>query len=115
MSSKNFHLRLLLGALSLTLIASVYIHLDTGKAQMAERSDDASVNAAPASFVDPNIDGPVYEVAVQPDGRILIGGDFVNVGGQLHTKVARLNADGSLDPTFIDPDVRPVSGGTVDT
>ena len=39
-------------------------------------------------------------MAVQPDGRIIIGGEFTHVDGVPLNHIARLNADGSLDPTF---------------
>ena len=45
----------------------------------------------------------VWALAVQPDGKILLGGEFSAVAGQPRRGVARLNADGSLDPTFNDP------------
>jgi uncharacterized delta-60 repeat protein len=44
--------------------------------------------------------GPVFAVAVQPDGRILIGGDFTSVNGMAVTNLARLNANGSVDVSF---------------
>jgi len=37
---------------------------------------------------------------VQPDGRLLVGGWFTTIGGQPRTRIARLNADGSLDTRF---------------
>ena len=36
----------------------------------------------------------------QEDGRILVGGRFSTIGGQAHTNIARLNADGTVDATF---------------
>ena len=45
-------------------------------------------------------DGPVYAVAIQPDGRVVIGGDFTLFNGADRNRVARLNDDGSLDTTF---------------
>ncbi len=39
-------------------------------------------------------------IALQPDGRIIIGGNFTSVDGVGRNNVARLNADGSLDTTF---------------
>lgn len=42
----------------------------------------------------------VRAVAVQPDGRVLIGGDFTMVDGTPRNYLARLNADGTLDATF---------------
>ena len=50
--------------------------------------------------------GPVYAVALQSDGKILIGGEFSSVNGVARTRVARLNANGTLDTTF-DPGVGP--------
>jgi uncharacterized delta-60 repeat protein len=44
--------------------------------------------------------GPVYSMAVQPDGKIVIGGAFLSVNGTAHTNIARLNSDGSLDNGF---------------
>jgi len=49
-------------------------------------------------------DGPVYALLVQPDNKILVGGDFSEVGQQPHNNIARLNPDGSLDATF-NPDL----------
>jgi len=39
-------------------------------------------------------------LARQPDGKILIGGDFTTVNGAASVNLARLNADGSLDSSF---------------
>jgi uncharacterized delta-60 repeat protein len=43
-------------------------------------------------------DGKIFAIAVEPDGHILIGGDFSSVNGTNRALIARLNADGSLDP-----------------
>src|SRR6266446_1961534 len=37
---------------------------------------------------------------VDPDGKIIIAGDFIEVNGVSRTCVARLNVDGTLDQTF---------------
>jgi len=44
--------------------------------------------------------GTVYTTALQPDGKIIIGGDFTSYNGTARIRIARLNADGSLDTTF---------------
>ena len=49
---------------------------------------------------DPNVNGAVKAVAVQDDGRIVIGGEFTSVNGTNRNHLARLNADGSLDAAF---------------
>jgi uncharacterized delta-60 repeat protein len=59
-----------------------------------------AVNLAIADAFDPGANGPVYAIAVQPDGRILVGGAFTNLDGQTCSRIARLNADGTLEPSF---------------
>ena len=44
--------------------------------------------------------GFIHTVAVQPDGKILIGGAFTDVGGVPRVRVARLNTDGTPDASF---------------
>jgi uncharacterized delta-60 repeat protein len=44
---------------------------------------------------------PVWAIAVQPDGKILVGGDFKSVNNIPHSGyIVRLNSDGSLDSSF---------------
>jgi uncharacterized delta-60 repeat protein len=43
---------------------------------------------------------PIKAVAVQPDGKILVGGGLNNFNGITSNGVARLNSDGTVDPTF---------------
>jgi len=45
-------------------------------------------------------DSAVYAMAVQSDGKVVIGGAFTNVNGVTRYRIARLNADGTLDGTF---------------
>ena len=42
----------------------------------------------------------VYAMALQADGKILIGGDFNTYNGIPRPVIARLNTDGSLDTAF---------------
>ncbi len=37
----------------------------------------------------------------QPDGKIIIGGNFTVVNGVAKNNIARFNTDGTLDTTFI--------------
>jgi len=56
-------------------------------------------------------DGPntwVFSVALQPDGKVLIGGVFANYNGVTRNRIARLHSDGSLDGGF-DPGAGPNS------
>lgn len=45
-------------------------------------------------------DGPVYAVALQPDGKLVVGGAFHEINGVAKEYFCRLNADGSLDAGF---------------
>ena len=42
----------------------------------------------------------VYTIAVQPDGKILVGGQFTTFSGVTVNRIARLNADGTRDTAF---------------
>src|ERR1043165_5455209 len=42
----------------------------------------------------------VKAMAIQPDGKLIIGGGFITVKGLVRFNLARLNPDGSGDPTF---------------
>ena len=44
--------------------------------------------------------GSVYFVLEQANGQILIAGDFTSYNGVAQSGIARLNADGTLDPTY---------------
>jgi uncharacterized delta-60 repeat protein len=43
---------------------------------------------------------PILALAAQPDGKLLVGGGFTAFNGQARNRIARLNADGSLDASF---------------
>src|SRR5450631_1968691 len=49
---------------------------------------------------DPNANNTVRVIVVQPDGKTLIGGNFSTVLGVARSRMARLNADGTLDTAF---------------
>jgi uncharacterized delta-60 repeat protein len=42
----------------------------------------------------------IRAIALQTDAHIIIGGEFYSVDGQIHRDLARLNLDGSVDPSF---------------
>ena len=48
-------------------------------------------------------DGFVEAITVQPDGRIVVGGSFTNYNSNLRVALARLNANGTLDTSFVLP------------
>ena len=49
---------------------------------------------------DPDAGATVRAVAIQPDGKFIVGGTFTTMGGLPRYRIARLNADGTLESTF---------------
>lgn len=47
-----------------------------------------------------NFDGEVADIAVQPDGKYVVGGSFEKINGERRAFVARLHSDGTVDDTF---------------
>jgi uncharacterized delta-60 repeat protein len=54
-------------------------------------------------------DGPVFAVTLQPDGKVLVGGDFTRFNQEERNRIARLNPDGSMDLSF-NPGAGPSAG-----
>ena len=63
------------------------------------------IGAQTIDAFNPLPEGPPKALAIQPDGKVLIGGSFQNVAGAPRRGVARLDVDGSVDAGFGDPDV----------
>jgi|GEM_PF-1101409 len=59
----------------------------------------SSTGALDAAF-NPNANGDVRGIALQADGRVVVGGNFSTIGGITRNRLARLNADGTLDASF---------------
>jgi uncharacterized delta-60 repeat protein len=66
----------------------------------SDGSIDATFTAAIITF-SPT---PSYirSMAMAPDGKIYVGGDFSSIGGVTRHHLARLNSDGTVDTTFTD-------------
>lgn len=68
-------------------------------ANLARYRTDGSIDESfgGADVAEPGTNGAVYALAVQPDGKIVVGGNFNTVFGQQRRSIARLNADGTPD------------------
>ncbi|MDO7846363.1 T9SS type A sorting domain-containing protein [Hymenobacter sp. M29] len=72
----------------------------------ADGSYDTSFNVGSLGFTSANSTGTPNSgtpevMLVQPDGKIVVGGNFVQVNGLVANNLVRLNADGSRDNTFL--------------
>ncbi len=90
MNTPIFHLRPLI--LSAWLAALPWLAILTPRLTLAQ-------SPLPDEF-NPRADSAVSSLAVQADGKILVGGDFSWLGGQKRARIARLNANGTLDDGF---------------
>ncbi len=80
----------------------------------------------PGFSVGAGFNGIVYALALQNDGKVVVGGEFISFNGVARTNLVRLNGNGSLDLTFnpalavnaavraitVQPDGRIVFGGS---
>ena len=109
------------------VVGGDFTALGGGTAAVSRRNlgrieSDGTVDAG----FNPGTDGEIDAMAVQPDGRVLVGGEFTKLGGGATTArsfVGRINVDGSLDAAFnpapnepvyalaLQPDGRIVIGG----
>jgi molecular chaperone DnaK len=93
------------------LVGGIFTEIGgTGRMALARLNANGSLDTT----FDANVESftGVYALAVQPDGKILIGGDFTTVGGTTRSGLARLHANGDLDTTF-DADVDGVLGPVI--
>ena len=68
----------------------------TGVARLnADGSVDSSFDLATGA------NGPISSVALQADGKIIVGGEFTSYKSVTRLGLARLNADGSVDTNFV--------------
>lgn len=61
-------------------------------------NSDGSLDTSFSAGTGPS--GYVKSIAIQPDGKIIIAGSFGGYNGVLGYNIARLNSNGSIDPTF---------------
>ena len=86
--------------------------------QFGRMDDQSRIHVArllPNGALDPSFAAPLYDWSVavhrvveEPNGKILIAGGFTTTGAVIRASVARLNSDGSVDPTF---DAGKIQGG----
>src|SRR6476661_3378584 len=83
---------------TMILAGSLLLQLNTLCFHSRGAAGDVDLSFDPGS----GVNGFVYAAAMQPDGKVIIGGQFNTVKGLERTNVARLNADASGDGSFVD-------------
>lgn len=74
-------------------------------AAVARLNPDGSQDSTfqPGNFQQPFGSRNFFAIAIQPDGKIIVAGGFQEYNGYVRPGVTRLNADGTVDETFIPP------------
>ena len=132
------------GANGTVYAVAVYSTNDVNSGKIIIAGDFTTVNGTARSYIarlnadgsldssfDPGVgpDQPLRAVAIQIDGKIVIGGLFANVSGSPYAHLARLNSDGTVDAGFnvqpgtsdsvlslnVQPDLKIVVAGTFTT
>ena len=70
----------------------------TERRKIARLNVDGSLDTS--FFPGTGANSNVRIIAIQSDGQLIIGGDFNFYNGTVRNRIARLNADGTLDPSF---------------
>ncbi len=83
------------------LIAGMFLEVNlTSRKHIARLNPDGTLDTGFNPNVVAFMGSIVSTLAIQPDGKILMGGYFNTVGGTARTNLARLLADGSVDASF---------------
>jgi uncharacterized delta-60 repeat protein len=93
------------------LIGGIFTSIDgQARTRVARMNADGSLDE---SFVPPEFSfGYVWDVDLLDTGKVLVTGEFRNANGNPQSRVARLNADGSLDTSFVPPTFSQVAYNT---
>ena len=75
--------------------------------RLARLLSDGTVDT---TFGDPGVNAYVLSMAVQPDGAVLVGGDFTSFMSTTRNRIARITAAGAIDANFNPNSNGPVYG-----
>lgn len=99
---------------SLTLLASGKVLVSGSFTNFSGTTDRTLIQLTSTGVIDPSFQplvqnaGSVMAVVQQPDGKLVVGGDFSEINGQTVRRLARFGPNGALDGTFS-------TGNTLDT
>lgn len=81
----------------------------SGKNRLARLLPDGNIDNT--FNIGSGANGTVSMVQVQPDGKIIVGGQFSSFNGVTKKRLVRLNPDGSIDNNFVTGDGPNATGG----
>ncbi|MEZ4103575.1 MAG: delta-60 repeat domain-containing protein [Candidatus Paceibacterota bacterium] len=81
---------------TLVLSLAFFLLISQSPSTALAAQGDLDTSFAPSS----GADDIIWAAAQQADGKTIIGGDFLNYNGTGRSRIARINADGSLDSSF---------------
>ncbi|MBP7415686.1 MAG: hypothetical protein WBC19_06400 [Pyrinomonadaceae bacterium] len=73
-------------------------HVGVAMGVVKDGQVDSSINISP---IITGGNGRIYYSANLPDGKVIVGGNFLTICGGSSKNIARLNSDGSFDPSFL--------------
>jgi uncharacterized delta-60 repeat protein len=82
----------------IVIAGSFTIFNGVNRKYIARLNTDGSLDTSFDPGAGPN--NPILSVAIQPDGKIIVAGTFIDYGGISRSRVARLNSNGTLDTSF---------------
>jgi uncharacterized delta-60 repeat protein len=83
-----------------SLIAWLLVFLAGLLAQADAQIGGLDPGFAPGAILNGAVAGVVRALIAQSDGKVIVAGDFTSIAGTARGRLARLNADGSLDASF---------------
>ena len=82
-----------------SLVGGEFVNFNgSTKYRLARLSVDGNLLASFNAAI--NINGVIYDIETQPDGKFIAAGNFFFVNGVATSSIARFMPDGTLDPTF---------------
>lgn len=97
----GFAARWLAAVAGVSLMGAVLVAPASAEDAPAPASDAAAAQWIADPSVDLRLSSDALSMAVQPDGKILVGGQFTRADGEDRGGLARFHPDGTLDTTFV--------------
>jgi len=82
------------------IVNLINLFLFTGVSSAQPGALDSKFSTGSGFLFETGKSAAIYSMVLQPDGKIVVGGQFVSFNGNKCSHIVRLNADGSFDESF---------------